>query len=174
MNQPDAPPLRAIVIELKMLMGTMAKVARMSLEQRLQSQGDDIGILQYHVLRVLGMDGAQTISELAKKHYLDPSTLVPAIDGLARKSYITRERDPSDRRRVILQIDERGKEVLKNFDMVSADDAVLKSLEKMGIEDALRLVTLLKTMISHLPEGDVMLESVQSRIFNCGHQKPGE
>lgn len=160
----DDKTLHSLTLELRMLMGVMAKMARISLEQRLQAQGNDVSGLQYHLLRMLAFDGAQTTSELAKKFHLDPSTLVPAVDGLERREMITRERDSKDRRRVMLTLTPRGANVVKAFDVVSDDDPMLLSLRQMGEADARQLVALLKAMILHLPEGNAMLESVQARL----------
>jgi DNA-binding MarR family transcriptional regulator len=167
----DDKTLHSLTLELRMLMGVMAKMARMSLEQRLQAQGNDMSGLQYHLLRVLAFDGEQTTSELAKKLHLDPSTLVPAVDGLERREMVTRERDSKDRRRVIIRLAPRGEEVVKAFDVIGDDDPMLLSLRAMGEADARQLVALLKAMIQHLPEGDAMLSSVQARLNGGGEDR---
>ena len=62
-------------------------------------------------LRMMEMLRCQpfTLSELAARHHVTPSTMSRTIDVLVRKAWVARQSDPSDRRQVILTLTDEGK-----------------------------------------------------------------
>lgn len=160
------PTLHDAIVELRMLMAMLAKVSRQALEQRLQALSLDISSLQYSILRVLEFEGQHTLSELSRKFVLDPSTLVPAVDALERKGYISRQRDPNDRRRMPISLTEAGQDLVREINIVHEDDPLVSSLQQMGDDSTQQLLTLIRDMVRHLPEGDSILEVVKSRVYS--------
>lgn len=173
MNEAD---LKSLTLELRMLMGMMHKVSRMSIHKRMAAQKIDLGGLQVGILHALGHEGGQTLSELSKKFFLDPSTLVPTMHGLERKGFVVRERDPNDRRRWQISLTAAGRALLDEFDMVDDDDPILAALQKMGVEQAQQLVTLFRALVSNLEAGEEMLDSVCNRLdaHHARHINRGE
>lgn len=55
-------------------------------------------------------DGGTSHRELAARLGVTPATLTPVVDALAASGDLARERDPSDRRVVLLSITPRGRE----------------------------------------------------------------
>ncbi|WP_433246036.1 MarR family winged helix-turn-helix transcriptional regulator [Streptosporangium sp. CA-135522] len=53
-------------------------------------------------------DGPQTQRELAARTYVEEQTIRPVLDRLERDGHISRERDPADRRRVMVSRTSRG------------------------------------------------------------------
>lgn len=64
---------------------------------------------QYLVLLVLWEQDARSVSELGEKLFLDSGTLTPLLKRLEAVSYVRRERDASDERRVIVSLTPTGR-----------------------------------------------------------------
>jgi DNA-binding MarR family transcriptional regulator len=67
-------------------------------------------------LDIIGRHGPLSPSVLARISGLHPATMTGVVDRLEKGGWITRERDPADRRAVLLRaVHERGAEVLKLY-----------------------------------------------------------
>jgi DNA-binding MarR family transcriptional regulator len=99
---------------------------------------------------------------------VDPSTLVPVVDALERKGLAVRGRDPQDRRRVPISLTEQGTKIAtwhpSKGPFAEQGNPILQSIESMGVERAQLLLTLLREMVSHLPDGEEMLQQVATRV----------
>lgn len=160
--------LRTHVFELRVLMSLAWKSAMHHLEQWLAQHEADITRVQLGVLRMIEHEGAHTLSDLSRKWGLDPSTLVPTIDALERKDYVSRERDPQDRRRVLISLTERGRLIIQHVPLIADDDPLLNALNTLGEADTQQLLTLLCRLVHLMPEGEQMMEDAQSRLFAYG------
>jgi predicted transcriptional regulator len=71
-----------------------------------QAAADRIGInaTDLNCLNILSFSGHMTAGELARATGLTTASMTGVIDRLAEAGYVTRERDPHDRRRVVVQI----------------------------------------------------------------------
>src|ERR1700685_4754931 len=67
---------------------------------------------QYWVLMALGEAGPLGQQHLAELVGVDPRNAVPIIDALAAHGLVHREVDPGDRRRRVLDLTARGREVV--------------------------------------------------------------
>ncbi|MBN2495048.1 MAG: MarR family transcriptional regulator [Deltaproteobacteria bacterium] len=65
-------------------------------------------------LRTLSQLGEITPSQLATQICLSQATVSGILDRLERRKLVTRERDPSDKRRVNLQLTEEGKGLVES------------------------------------------------------------
>lgn len=156
--------IEQLYAELRGLMWTLAKLGRQATEQSLQAEGIELSWLQMGVLRVLTLEGEHTISELSKKLMLDPSTLVASVDALERKGYLTRTRDPQDRRRVILGLTPSGRGVAGRFDTINEQDPILHSLKAMGRQSGEAFLDLLRRLVRGIPDGEDIVQHFQERI----------
>lgn len=147
-----------------MLMQVVSKLSRHTLERNLAEQDAEISILQYGMIRVLAHEGNLTLSELSRKFHLDPSTLVPSVDHLERKGLVTRQRDPNDRRRLPISVTEQALELTRTIEVIKANDPLMSSLRQMDGDSVHALLTLMRDLVHHLPEGEIALEGVQSRL----------
>lgn len=163
-TQMDPEKYRTLVLEMRMLTMTMAKFWRQSMEQRMQAEGLELSWLQQGVLRMLLHGGATTISDLSRMFMCDPSTLVPSIDGLERKGFVIRERDPNDRRRVPVSLTDAGKSLINRIEVITDDDPLLLSMQKVGFEPAQTMLNLMCEIVRNLPEGEEIVQHMQSRI----------
>src|SRR5262245_57639076 len=66
---------------------------------------------QFRMLEMLRRE-ASTLSELAARHHVTPSTMSRSVDVLVRKTWVAREHAPKDRRQVILTITGEGRAAL--------------------------------------------------------------
>lgn len=174
--QMDNDDLKSVTLELRMLLGMMHKVSRMAIHQRMNAQSVELGGLQVGILHILGHKAGQTLSELSRKFYVDPSTLVPTVHALERKGFVVRERDLDDRRRWRISLTEAGIALMEEIDMVDDDDPVLIAMQKMGAEQAQQFITLFRSLVGNLEEGEEILDSVCNRLdaHHARHINRGE
>jgi len=80
-------------------------------EEKALSKGNfhDISVAEMHTLEGIGLYGNRTMSETATTLGITTGTLTVAIDRLVRKGYVERQRDPSDRRVVRIELTKKGK-----------------------------------------------------------------
>jgi DNA-binding MarR family transcriptional regulator len=76
---------------------------------------------QYGVLMALGEAGPLGQQHLAELVGVDPRNAVPIIDSLAEQGLVHREVDPADRRRRVLDLTARGREVVGELASVGAE-----------------------------------------------------
>lgn len=72
----------------------------------------DLTYTQYITMMVLWEHKTMNVRELGECLYLDSGTLTPLLKKLEAKGYVTRERDRTDERNLLISITEKG-EVLK-------------------------------------------------------------
>jgi len=152
-------------LEIRILSGLIAKVARRSLEARLEAHGLPLGMLAYGVLRLLNLK-EQTLGEMSHRMSLRPATLVPVIDALERQGLAQRQRDLHDRRRVRLSITEQGKATLAAMPPMDRDDALLQGLATLGDEQTRQLLFLMRSLVKQLPGGEDALSHVTARVHS--------
>jgi len=75
---------------------------------------------QYGALMALGEAGRLGQHRLAELIGVDPRNAGPIIDALAEQGLVSREIDPSDRRRRVLELTARGRAVAGNLAFVAA------------------------------------------------------
>ncbi len=154
-------------IEIYILGAVIAKTTMQSVKRHGILADIGISMLQYGVLVALGCQKL-TIGELSKIMMVDPSTLVSVIDALDRKGLAERKRDPNDRRRVPISITQKGTAIVAGHPthgpFSAEDNPLVKSIDAMGEEKAQQLLTLLRELVSHLPEGDDILKQVSTRV----------
>jgi DNA-binding MarR family transcriptional regulator len=64
-------------------------------------------------LRTLALSEARTPSQLAKEAALSQATVTGILDRLERRGLVHRHRDEKDRRKVILEVSEQGRELMQ-------------------------------------------------------------
>lgn len=65
------------------------------------------------VLGRLDRGGPQSVSDLAVAELVRPQSMAQTVGDLEAEGYVTRSPDPADRRRALVQLTERGHEVLE-------------------------------------------------------------
>ncbi|MBF6212965.1 winged helix-turn-helix transcriptional regulator [Nocardia puris] len=140
---PDDPVLvpgttggRTVCLLLK-----LGQVAFRITEDRLLALG--LRIRHYSVLQALADLGGTPQAELGTYLRIDSATMVATIDDLEKLGYAARRRDPTDRRRYIVEVTEAGTAALGTIDeaLAKAQQDVLGELSdaRTGeLHDALR------------------------------------
>lgn len=85
---------------------------------------------QFHLLGLLHDRGAMTQRELGAVMGVDPSILVTQLNPLEADGYLTRDRDPADRRRHVVSLTPAGERHLDSAAQAqrNAEDAFLAGL----------------------------------------------
>ncbi|MEW2418884.1 MarR family transcriptional regulator [Streptomyces sp. NPDC046866] len=92
------------------LLSKVGKTARALVGDRLAARG--LRLWDMAVLAALADGGPQAQRQLAEALGLHPSDVAKVLDGLARLGHVDRERDPADRRRVLVRISGPGRGLL--------------------------------------------------------------
>jgi DNA-binding MarR family transcriptional regulator len=108
---PDRGRLNQAVRDALRRLSTQLSLLTHRVGGRLELRGTDLECLD--LIDTCGPIGP---SELARRTGLHPATMTGIIDRLERGGWITRERDPHDRRAVVVQVvRSRGQELLRMF-----------------------------------------------------------
>ena len=102
------------------LLNKLTKAQRLlhrSLERALQSQG--VSVEQWRVLSALGRKGGQSMGELAQNGLMNHPALTKLADRLVADGLIHRVPDPSDQRRVLVHLTQRGIVKLHQTEMIA-------------------------------------------------------
>lgn len=103
---------------------------------RLDLKGTDLECLD-----VITRDGPLSPSALARRTGMHPATLTGVLDRLERGGWIARDRDPADRRGVIIRAERgRGAEVLRLYLVDSGMNAALEEICAQYSDDELELL----------------------------------
>jgi DNA-binding MarR family transcriptional regulator len=158
---------RETTFEIFVLGTVIAKNAIQSAQRHGILAETGLSMLQYGVLRALHRK-ALTIGELSKFMMVDPSTLVSVIDALSRKGLARRKRDPNDRRRIPVHITEKGIAIVAEHPdhgpFSAEDDALIQSIDALGEDKAQLLLSLLREVVSNMPDGESILQAVAHRV----------
>jgi DNA-binding MarR family transcriptional regulator len=160
------------VQEIRFMTMIMHKISRQAMQQGFTEKGIDLTMLQYGMLNMVQMNSC-TMADLSRKMGLDPSTLVSSVDALVKKGYISRERDPQDRRRYPLRLTDSGLELLKHLRETFGGDPLSLALEQLEASELEQLQVLLRKVVVVLPEGEKALKEMTHhlRMHNKMHHE---
>ncbi len=88
---------------------------------------------QIWVLKILAGDAPMRVSELARRMYLRPATVVGILDRLEGKGMVTRTRSQLDRRAVDLNLTDEGRALVATAPGI-AQDMLVKGLDELTDE----------------------------------------
>lgn len=94
---------------------------------------------QLWVVKILKETSPMKVSDLARRMYLHPATMVGLLDRLEAKSLLKRTRSEKDRRVVFIDLTEQGRELEINSPEV-VQNLLVKGLEKIGAKE-LKLIS---------------------------------
>jgi DNA-binding MarR family transcriptional regulator len=123
--------------------GSMVLLTRLSRVVYRHATDANIGMTlkQYATLSSLRIPGALSQKELCTSMHLDPNNCVLLLNDLETAGHIRRVRDPSDRRRHIVEITAAGRRALDQAERAlnGVEDAVLGPLDAEE-RDTLRIL----------------------------------
>jgi DNA-binding MarR family transcriptional regulator len=105
---------------------------------------------QFHLLGLLHDRGAMTQRELGALMDVDPSVVVTLLNPLEADGYISRQRDPSDRRRHVVTLTPSGAQQLDRAAQAQrdAEDEIFATLSAAQRNQLRRLLILLRDDLS--------------------------
>jgi DNA-binding MarR family transcriptional regulator len=104
---------------------------------------------QYIALLALWEYGPMHLDELGEKLMLDSGTLTPLLKKLEDKGYLIREKDPEDKRNLILSVSEKGFALREEALAIPGQIGSCLHLSK---EEAITLYRLLYKTINNMKE----------------------
>jgi MarR family transcriptional regulator, organic hydroperoxide resistance regulator len=101
---------------------------------------------QFSILMQLHHKGACGLSEISERFEVSPAAASQLVDKLVQSGYIQREEDPSDRRAKLLNLTEKGRELIRQgiderYRWVEELAGKLTAEERMQVSEALNIMT---------------------------------
>ena len=126
-----------------------------ALQSRSKAMARTLGITgpQRFVLRVVAGSPGISSGALADYLHLHPSTLTGVLQRLERRKLLSRRRDPKDARRVLLELTDAGRRVLKKKS-ASVEAVVRKAIAReqpAHLSGALELLKRLTSALENAP-----------------------
>lgn len=124
-----------------------AAVARRPATKLVESYG--LSLAQYNVLRILRGAGDEGLPTLGIREQMveEASGITRLINKLQRSGLVRRQRSTVDRRCVLCQITDRGRELLTALDdpIVEANEGAMKILSDADVDELQRLLDLIQS-----------------------------
>jgi DNA-binding MarR family transcriptional regulator len=113
---------------------------------------DKLGITypQYLVLLVLWEQDSITVNEIAHKLILNTNTITPLLKRMESQGIVTRNREGSDERKVIVRLTEKGRQMQTEAVKIPEQLGAEIASEAMNVKELLDLKEKLYTIISYL------------------------
>ena len=111
-----------------------------------KSRFRDISVNDMHILEAIGIDGAKSMSAIAKLVGVTVGTLTIAVNSLVKKGYVARARSQADRRVVLISLTEKGRSAYSHHEDFHRKmvEGVLKELSDEQIQVLVKAMTNLK------------------------------
>lgn len=120
---------------------------------------------QLWAIKVIGDAPSIKISDLAKRMYLHPATVVGILDRLESQGLVRRERSANDRRVVNVKLTDRGNDLVKNAPEV-AQGLLVEGLEALSGEKLKMIDEGLETMVEILGAQKIPPHLIRSKEVN--------
>lgn len=133
-----------------------------------------LNVSQLSCLLVLEKTGPLALSKLSKHVYLSPSMITSIVDQLENKELVVRTRKSSDRRVILIELTDKGKEVAQTAppsfqEQLTNNLSHLKEEEKKTLFDSLnKLLSIIVSEVlidSSLLGGEDRLVEVESSVL---------
>lgn len=105
---------------------------------------------QYLVLLVLWEQDSLTVNEISQKLILNTNTVTPLLKRMENQGIISRNREGSDERKVIVRLTEKGKQMQAEAAKIPEQLGAEITSEAMSIKELLDLKEKLYTVINYL------------------------
>ena len=130
--------------QLAYLVAALSRRLELEIEERLRPEG--VAIEPFRVLGFLAENDGQPMGELAVRVLVDSPTLTKIIDRMVANALVYRAPDPTDRRRVLIFLSEKGRRLQKRLAaLVAAPGSDLA--EGLRDPDAAALQSLLTRLV---------------------------
>jgi DNA-binding MarR family transcriptional regulator len=106
-----------ITEHLAYLLAQASREINRQLEARLRQEG--VPIEQWRILKVLSDGEGHSMGDLAEIVLLNHPTLTKMIDRMVSDAMVYRAQDPDDRRKVLMYISDRGRELTRRLNSLA-------------------------------------------------------
>ena len=128
---------------------------------------------QLWTIKTIAETGPIRISDLARKIYLHPATLVGIIDRLEMRGIVTRIRSKLDRRVVLVDLTNAGQVLVANSPQV-AQGLLVSGLETLPIANLEIISSGLKQLVNLLGAQELPPQLILSPEINIPRRKSGK
>ena len=104
---------------------------------------------QLFVLKELGKTPALSLSDLAERTRTDQSSVSVVVTRLVESGHVSRDRDPRDGRRLVLNLTKSGRSILQKAPPV-AQERLIEALDRMPIAERKRFADLFVRLIDEM------------------------
>lgn len=123
---PGARPRPSLLYAVKQV----ELIVRSRLDELLRDSG--VTALQYTALTVLATRDGLTSAELARNSFVTPQAMADLVTALERAELIVRDRDPHNRRQLLIALTPAGHELLARY---AAPVAAIEERMVRGLDD---------------------------------------
>lgn len=119
--------------------------------ERMYSQRFGLSVVGWRIVAILGTHSPLSAKALAERTAMDQVSVSRTVEQLTRKRLVSRRVDPVDRRRVVLRLSKRGREVYNQIVPVlfASENALISVLSD---EDVAHLRRIMATLIDRSVE----------------------
>lgn len=89
---------------------------------------------QFFLLKVMGMRGEMTVTEVAQVLMVAVPTASRMIDKLCARGFLERRKDPTNRRLTMVRLTRKGREAIRNLGEMHREE-LLRLVEDIPVED---------------------------------------
>ena len=124
---------------------------------------------QLWAIKVISDSSAMKVSELARRMYLHPATVVGILDRLESRSLVARTRSTEDRRVVYVDLTEKGKDLVTQAPEV-VQGLLVQGLERLPKDELLNIATGLEQLVKIVGAQDMPPKLMNSPCYNVPEQ----
>jgi MarR family transcriptional regulator for hemolysin len=121
---------------------------------------ESIPIAYWYYLRVLAERGEINQLELSKRVGIASTTAVPALDYLEKRGLVKRVRDPNDRRKYFVMLQDEGKRLVDEM-LPDLTDMISESLDGISQKDMRvfwKVMHQIETNLIQMAQGDTIVD----------------
>lgn len=120
---------------------------------------------QLWAIKVISDSSAMKVSELARRMYLHPATVVGILDRLESRSLVARTRSTEDRRVVHVDLTEKGKDLVTQAPEV-VQGLLVQGLERLPKDELLNIATGLEQLVKIVGAQEMPPKLMNSPCYN--------
>ena len=124
-------------------------VRLLRLSDRVAQSELGLSAAQLFVLQELGKTPALSLNDLAERTLTDQSSVSVVVSRLVNSGHVSRDRDPRDARRLVLNLTKSGRAIVQKAPL-AAQWRVLEALERIGPADRKRFADTFVRLIGEL------------------------
>ncbi|MFD5146272.1 MarR family winged helix-turn-helix transcriptional regulator [Streptomyces sp. NPDC058401] len=121
----DENSLQQIAEELQLAVGLLVR------RMRAASAEGGVTLSQSSVLKRLGRDGAHTATELARAERVRPQSVIATVNVLQAEGYVERTAHPTDGRRQLIALTDKGRAFLAHREEAGHDLIVQRLADRL-------------------------------------------